>query len=543
MDWIKYFDEKIIERGEAYYKKGKIANFYVDGLTRKATIIGSDEYDVEITFNTNGQLVAAKCNCPYAERGEYCKHMVAVLLYEERGEVAFQPKKNTSKRKSPSPSDHTEGVAYSDCIKKKQAESNFVRAFDEKTEVPIGQYKKVITAIISSYKRHGFIDYGDAGDCYMAVTEEFDKVVDFLIFNYKLKEAFEYSYFVMKKFSTTEMDDSNGEISDICALCIQVWDKLVLDESASDYMFKKVYKYLQTEHDEDWYMCEEVERFFLENFMEKKYFDVKIGYIDGKILRAKKERSDYELETALIAKLKMLEKTDGCEKEIDKIVRTYWKRKEIEKFYIKRCIDKKNYEEAERVLIKLIDRPKENGVQKGYCLQTLMNIYQETQNDKLYRDTLYQYVSELTDAETEKYLELKGLYKPEEWEDILKKLLPNVQENNKDLYAEILLKEDRKEELVDFVASHSGLGYLTKYEKDLKDDYPEKLLNKYCEELKTMVVKADDREKYKDIARLLRKMNTYEGGERIVRRLVEEWRTEYRRRPAFMQELDKVILC
>jgi hypothetical protein len=57
-----------------------------------------------------------------------------------------------------------------------------------------------------------------------------------------------------------------------------------------------------------------------------------------------------------------------------------------------------------------------------------------------------------------------------------------------------------------------------------------------------MVLEADNRDKYKDIARLLRKMNTYEGGSKIVRELVERWKFEYRRRPAFMQELNKVIL-
>jgi hypothetical protein len=547
MDWIKYFEKKIIDRGEEYYKNGKIANFCADGLTRKATVIGSEEYNVEITFNSNGELVSAKCDCPYAEKGEYCKHMVAVLLYDERGEVPYKPKKSTLKRKLPS--DYIEGESYGDYVKRKQAEnrggpngSKTNNSFDKKIEVPLSQYKKDMTAIISSYKHSGYISYWDAVECCQAVLDKFEEVSDFLISNFKLKEAFEYSYFVMKKFSTTDMDDSDGEIGDVCSACINVWAKLILDENTCDYCFKKIYKYLQSEHDKDWYMLEQVESFFLDNFMDKKYFDTKIGFVEGKIILAQKNHYDYEMENALIAELEMLEKMGGYEQKINAIIRKYWRYEKVEKFYITKCIANKQYDEAEKILIELIDMPKKSGVKKSYCLQTLLDIYKETKNNQLYRDTLYRYVCELNDVTIEEYIELKGLYFSDEWLAVLKKLLPCVKVNNKDLYAEILLNEDRKNELADFIIAQDGLYFLKKYENNLKDDYPEKLLNKYCQELKTMVIVADNRDKYKDIVRLLRKMNTYKGGSKIVRELVECWKLEYRRRPAFMQELNKVIL-
>jgi hypothetical protein len=547
MDWMKYFDKKIIDRGEEYYKKGKISNFCADGLSRRATVIGTDEYNVEINFNTKGELIAARCNCPYAEKGEYCKHMVAVLFYNECGDVPFKPKNTTLKRKLPF--DYKEGESYGDYIKGKQVEhrrssngSKINNSFDEKIEVPLSQYKKDMTALISSYKHSGYISYWDAIECGQAVLDEFEEVSNFLISNFKLKEAFDYSYFVMKKFSSTNMDDSDGEIGDVCSACINVWDKLILDESTCDYCFKKIYKYLQAEHDEDWFMLEQVESFFLDNFIDKKYFNIKIGYIDFKILQAKKNRNDYEMELALVAKLEMLEKTEDCEKEINAIIRKYWNYEKIEKYYIKQCITKKQYDEAEKVLTELIDIPKKTGVQKSYCLQTLLDIYKETENSQLYRDTLCRYVCEIREVTMEKYNELKELYTYEEWSGIIKTLLSCIEKNNKDLYAEILLKENMKDILVDFVVSQQGLGYLKEYENDLKDEYSEKLLNKYCQEIKMMVVVADNRDKYKDITRLLRKMNTYEGGDRIVRELVEGWKFEYRRRTAFIQELNKVIL-
>ena len=38
-------------------------------------------------FDRSGELVDMECDCPYAENGEYCKHMAAVLCYESYGAV------------------------------------------------------------------------------------------------------------------------------------------------------------------------------------------------------------------------------------------------------------------------------------------------------------------------------------------------------------------------------------------------------------------------------------------------------------------------
>ena len=38
------------------------------------------------------------CDCPYADDGNYCKHMAAVLYEIEGGEVEVKPKKTLFKR-------------------------------------------------------------------------------------------------------------------------------------------------------------------------------------------------------------------------------------------------------------------------------------------------------------------------------------------------------------------------------------------------------------------------------------------------------------
>jgi len=45
---------------------------------------------------------------------------------------------------------------------------------------------------------------------------------------------------------------------------------------------------------------------------------------------------------------------------------------------------------------------------------------------------------------------------------------------------------------------------------------------------------------YREIAGLLKRMKKYKGGNESVQTLIEEFRIEYRNRPAMMQELNKV---
>ena len=82
MEWERYFDENILMRGERYYRKGKVIDFQADGKKRSATVIGTEEYSVSVEFGQDGSIADMQCNCPYAENGEYCKHMTAVLYRE-----------------------------------------------------------------------------------------------------------------------------------------------------------------------------------------------------------------------------------------------------------------------------------------------------------------------------------------------------------------------------------------------------------------------------------------------------------------------------
>ena len=46
----------------------------------------------------------------------------------------------------------------------------------------------------------------------------------------------------------------------------------------------------------------------------------------------------------------------------------------------------------------------------------------------------------------------------------------------------------------------------------------------------------------REIAKQLRKLSRYDGGKKLVRELVAEWKEKYPKRKAMMEEIDKVIV-
>jgi uncharacterized Zn finger protein len=67
----------IYSRGVAYFKSGAVEDIaYTNATTLEATVSGSDDYEVVIMLDGNGEI-QTDCDCPYYD---ICKHIAAVLL-------------------------------------------------------------------------------------------------------------------------------------------------------------------------------------------------------------------------------------------------------------------------------------------------------------------------------------------------------------------------------------------------------------------------------------------------------------------------------
>jgi len=90
----------IVVRGLEYFREERIEDIKDAGdHLYIATVIGSDDYSIEVQLDQEGRILDANCDCPYTG-GPYCKHMVAVF-YTLRAAKTQQELKDSPNNTSP----------------------------------------------------------------------------------------------------------------------------------------------------------------------------------------------------------------------------------------------------------------------------------------------------------------------------------------------------------------------------------------------------------------------------------------------------------
>ena len=78
-DWKAKFAPAILERGENYFHNGAVRSLEWEDEQIHAVVSGERDYHVHISV-INGVASHMFCDCPFARRGNYCKHMAATLF-------------------------------------------------------------------------------------------------------------------------------------------------------------------------------------------------------------------------------------------------------------------------------------------------------------------------------------------------------------------------------------------------------------------------------------------------------------------------------
>lgn len=69
---------RTFERGEAYFREGRVADLARQASSLSAVVRGGAEYRVRVWVKDDG--LAYSCTCPAGADGAFCKHAVAVGL-------------------------------------------------------------------------------------------------------------------------------------------------------------------------------------------------------------------------------------------------------------------------------------------------------------------------------------------------------------------------------------------------------------------------------------------------------------------------------
>jgi SNF2 family DNA or RNA helicase len=86
MEWSYLFNPRVDRQGYLDDQSGKVRGLSRDGNIWSADVLAGGRYRVKAVFNRKGQLTQVGCSCPDAARGNFCRHMAA-LLYRLDGDA------------------------------------------------------------------------------------------------------------------------------------------------------------------------------------------------------------------------------------------------------------------------------------------------------------------------------------------------------------------------------------------------------------------------------------------------------------------------
>ena len=231
MKWKQLFKPHILERGMEYYYAGCVEALEADDEQITAVVEGTEDYDVLIELD-RGKVLDMECTCPYAEGGENCKHMAAVLYAWEQG---GSPKNVSSKEVQDAYVQLKACVDGADVALVRRTLTDLLWQDDkarlrfmaevqpERSPELAREVCAMVDDIVDRYMADGYIDYYEAGDFIDELDDILTGEVDARLERGKDREAFDISRRVFLALDEVEMDDSDGGITVIANHCQSVW--------------------------------------------------------------------------------------------------------------------------------------------------------------------------------------------------------------------------------------------------------------------------------------------------------------------------------
>ncbi len=554
--WRNLFKPHILERGMNYYEEGAVSSLEETDTGYTAVVEGSEAYSVEIEISDN-RVVDMFCDCPYAEDGNYCKHMAAVLYEIEDGKHEVIPKKSTFEKME-------EGRQELQCVIKKIPEdqlrklvlslawndaslrSRLLTQYAENiTEKQLIQLKKEVDRIAyENSDRSGFVDYHCASGYVEGMNDFLYDKVRVLIDKKYYMEAFELTNYVFHQVGNQEMDDSDGGSTWIANNCYEMW-KQILDECGEEEK-RQMFQWFQA-HQGGYvfdYMEEYISDFLMDEFHDEDMLREKLKLLDELIEKVGQDTDcgeyysvHYGYVNNIVKRIQIMKELGYSEREI-KAYRTRFRQfSEVRKMEVQEYLEKDDYDNAISVLIESKKLDKEyRGLITEYSRQ-LIDIYKKVGYSKEYQQELEYQIFHCAQNNLEYVKKWKDIYEKTEWEELREKILQS--NTSYSIRYSFLEEEGLLERLLEEIISVKSLSALDQYEKVLKKQYPEKVRDAYIYLVRSLATGVADRKRYKELVKYLKKITKYPGGSTCVKEVVEEWKALYYRRSAMMDELKK----
>ncbi len=164
---------------------------------------GTEEYKVRVEIDEQGEIVNAKCTCPYGRR-ENCKHMAAFLYYIEKEENIKDKKK----------------------IERQDFEENSKEAYEKRISRTI-ERAMGRTGFIAFHKVNRFLER-----MYVYIQEAED-----LIEKKEYQVSFWIAILILEKIPNLDIDDYDGNMFLMASDCAEIIQEIL--QKCKDKNIKK----------------------------------------------------------------------------------------------------------------------------------------------------------------------------------------------------------------------------------------------------------------------------------------------------------------
>lgn len=546
IDFEDDFFDHILSRGYDYYSSGKVCKVNNNKGYVTAVVHGNDDYNVKIEID-NGIFIDGECNCPYNIRGEYCKHIAAVLYYlNEEKEL-----KNTSNN-----SDNLESIInkinekeikkflYDSLVSDEELFNRFRIEFNELfPKLSKETYKnKIYKAIRSCGARNGgFIDYNDAYK-YEHVMLEFIIETKRLVDNHDYNTAFTIVTILLDSIPQTDIDDSNGSTGMLAESCIKIIFNILDKINGKDNLLKDILDYVINDiknlHLYNYGIdLKEILEYFINKQLyldeTKKSLEVALDYSkDKKYFYSRKDYINYLIKIYILKN-----ETEN----IIKLLEKYSFDDNICMMYVDELIKENKLENAIQVLASNLCEDKYKS--KKYALK-LAQIYSDNKMDEEYKNILYNIFYKYSNYDFDIYLKIKKLYSKVDWKEEKTKVIEDIKKDKHTdrILNQIYIEEKMYDELFLNINNHN-MNYISEYEKYLLPKYNNELLSIYKNSCLDLVAKSNNRKSYREAAIQVNHIIHMNDSSKIAREILSEINEKYfRNRPAMLDEFENIIM-
>lgn len=556
--WKDLFREHILERGRNYFYEGAVIEFQQTENGYRAVVEGTEEYEVEVDIEED-RVYDLYCSCPYAEDGNYCKHMAAVLykieevngngdeIEENWVERTLREKKELEETIEKIPEEELRAFVkeladYDDEIRN-MILTRYAVKIDAKQ---IKRLKQEVDNIVYQYgDRSGFIDYRNAWDFTSALHVFLDERVDTLLERSCYSQAFDLTNYVFKIIGNIDMDDSDGGTSQIANICYEKWKKIL--ENCSDVERNKMFSWFINHQACGYvidYMEDYIEEFLMNEFQNRELLEKKLKFLD-EIIEKQESSTDsgstwsahYGYQNNILKRLEIMEKLNYSDDEIKEYRKKNWKFSAVRGLEIKENLESGNIDQAIKILqeSKILDSAYA-GLVSGYSEQLIV-LYEKQSDEKAYKNELLFYVFECSQKNLVHINKLKASCTAEEWKQYREQILESPK--NYCIRYPFMEAEGLYERMLECMKQESFIYRLDEYEKVLKEKFPEQVRDIYISYLYKEAERTTDRKRYRELIKYLKKIRGYPDGKEKSKEIANEWRAMYYRRSAMMDEMRK----